>query len=79
MLIHLTACSSASKIQLPNGKQGYFIKCPRSIQNCYEKATKTCPNGYEIQDKNDNSTFIHNNSNGQFTAVKKFEMMIQCK
>lgn len=75
--LHLIGCSTASKIQLPNGKQGYYVKCPRSMQNCYEKATEVCPNGYQVKDKVDSSTFVNNN--GQLTAVKKFEMLVQCK
>lgn len=70
-------CSSVSKIQLPNGEQGFYVKCPRSVQNCYEKATEVCPHGYRVMDKTDNSTFITNG--GNFTPVKKFEMMVQCK
>lgn len=76
-IVFTAACSTAQTMKLPNGKLGYYVKCPRSIQNCYEKAAEVCPKGYEVQDKTNNSKILH--YAGTLTTVKKFEMMVQCK
>lgn len=44
----LTGCTSARPMMAPSGAQGFKIWCEVPSQ-CYERAAKTCPNGYNIE------------------------------
>ncbi len=45
----LSACATARKTTLPNGFEGYDIKCrSREFPACHYKADKVCPNGYDV-------------------------------
>jgi len=41
-------CTSARPMMVPSGSQGFKIWCELPSQ-CYDRAAKTCPYGYEIE------------------------------
>jgi hypothetical protein len=53
----LSACVTARPVSLPNGTQGYDIRCPggaRDISDCMNKAAEVCGGKYEILDRDGN-------------------------
>lgn len=44
----LASCTTARPMMAPSGAQGFKIWCEMPSQ-CYERAAKTCPNGYNIE------------------------------
>lgn len=75
----LIGCATSRTIMGPNGKPAQSINCPRSIENCYEKASEVCPGGYKVLNSNDESSFIHNSYNGQITPYQRYNMFVECK
>lgn len=33
----------------PNGAPRFYVTCNRDIGHCYERATATCPRGYDVE------------------------------
>jgi hypothetical protein len=53
----LAGCVTARPVALPNGTQGYAIRCPgaaRDIADCMNKAAEVCGGKYEILDREGN-------------------------
>lgn len=51
------ACVSERPVALPNGTQGYAIRCPgaaRDISDCMNEAAKVCGGKYQIVDREGN-------------------------
>lgn len=44
----LASCTTSRPMMAPSGAQGFKIWCELPSQ-CYERAAKTCPNGYNIE------------------------------
>ena len=47
-VIALAGCTSARPMMAPSGARGFKIWCEMPSQ-CYERAAKTCPNGYNVE------------------------------
>ena len=77
----LAGCASAQQMRLPNGEQGFYVKCSRSKSVCYEEASEVCEGKYKVLDQTDASKLIENNIMGNSSLVhaKRYEMMIQCQ
>ncbi|MGB9331332.1 MAG: hypothetical protein WCB10_11225 [Steroidobacteraceae bacterium] len=53
----LCACVTERPVALPNGTQGYAIRCPgaaRDIADCMNEAAKVCGGKYQILDRDGN-------------------------
>lgn len=53
----LCACVTEKPVALPNGTQGYAIRCPgaaRDISDCMNEAAKVCGGKYQILDRDGN-------------------------
>ena len=44
----LASCTTSRPMMAPSGAQGFKIWCELPSQ-CYERAAKTCPNGYNVE------------------------------
>src|SRR4051812_28106820 len=77
VVLAMSSCATSTPIMGPNGAQHFNVSCPRTIENCYEEAARVCPNGYQVVDKNDNSTLVP--VNGSVVAARKFSMLIECR
>jgi hypothetical protein len=81
----LAGCATGKSISLPDGRQGYSIRCDGaalSWEACYEKAAEICQsNGYEIVVKDgDQGTVISGNQYGVYGgSVVHRNMLIACK
>jgi len=50
----LAGCASAQQASLPGGGEGYSVDCSGiqvSLADCYAKAAKVCPAGYDVVTK----------------------------
>ena len=57
LLVLLSGCVTARLVALPNGTQGYAIRCPgaaRDISDCMNEAAKVCGGKYQILDRDGN-------------------------
>ncbi len=57
LLALISGCVSARPVALPNGTQGYAIRCPgaaRDISDCMNEAAKVCGGKYQILDRDGN-------------------------
>jgi hypothetical protein len=75
----LSGCATASKIYLPDGRQGTLIKCSgwaNSWGNCQEKAGELCgARGYDVVDRHEETVYI-----GVFQQAKPLrQMTVACK
>lgn len=53
----LADCVTERPVALPNGTQGYAIRCPgaaRDISDCMNEAAKICAGKYQILDRDGN-------------------------
>ena len=53
----LSGCVTARPVALPNGTQGYAIRCPgaaRDISDCMNEAARVCGGKYQILDREGN-------------------------
>jgi hypothetical protein len=53
----LCACVTERPVALPNGTQGWAIRCPgaaRDISDCMNEAAKACGGKYQILDRDGN-------------------------
>jgi hypothetical protein len=51
VLLALGGCVTARPVALPNGTQGYAIRCPgghRDIADCMNKAAEVCGGKYQV-------------------------------
>ena len=70
VLLILSSCATTpKKVTLPSGEQGLAVRCEEFLSKCYQEASKSCPNGYEIKDKTTASNFL----------VPVYDLMIVCK
>ena len=69
----LIGCGSThTKFRGPNGRTAYsMILCGSGYLNCLQSASKYCPKGYDIIDKNTYTSGLYN--------VPKRSMSIECK
>jgi hypothetical protein len=70
----ISGCVTARPVSLPNGTQGYAIRCPgaaRDIGDCMNKAAETCGGKYQILDRDGNV------SGGVATAVGNSAVFVQ--
>jgi hypothetical protein len=54
----LSGCVTSRPVALPNGTQGYAIRCPgaaRDISDCMNKAAEVCGGKYQIVDRDGNA------------------------
>jgi hypothetical protein len=52
-----SGCVTSKPVALPNGTQGYAIRCPgaaRDISDCMNEAAKVCGGKYQILDRDGN-------------------------
>jgi hypothetical protein len=69
-ILILSSCAPIPKeVTLPSGEQGLAVRCEEFLSKCYQQASKSCPNGYEIKDKTTASNFL----------VPVYDLMIVCK
>ncbi len=57
MALLLSGCVTARPVSLPNGTQGYAIRCPgaaRDIGDCMNEAARVCGGKYQILDRDGN-------------------------
>jgi hypothetical protein len=74
-IVLLTSCTSLSNFQeqpvVPFGKaKNYKTTCSGLAEDwgsCHRKAKRTCANGYEVEDQNDDKSGVHR------------EMVFSCK
>jgi hypothetical protein len=60
--VSLAACASARQASLPGGGEGYSVDCSGiqlSLADCYAKAAKVCPDGYDVAAKDLTSTVLN--------------------
>jgi hypothetical protein len=60
--IALAGCASAQRASLPGGGQGYMVSCSGiqlTLADCYAKAAKVCPTGYDVATKDLTSTVLN--------------------
>lgn len=60
-LILFFGCSTSDKTVMPSGEKGYAISCDGafvSMNKCYQKAAKLCPDGYEVHEKEKHNSGI---------------------
>jgi hypothetical protein len=60
--ISLTGCASAQVASLPGGGQGFKVSCSGiqlTLADCYAKAAKVCPAGYDVASKDLTSTLLN--------------------
>jgi hypothetical protein len=53
----LSGCVTSRPVALPNGTQGYAIRCPgaaRDIADCMNKAAEVCGGKYQVVDRDGN-------------------------
>ncbi len=58
----LAGCATAQKASLPGGAQGYMVSCSGiqlTLADCYAKAAKACPSGYDVATKDLTSTVLN--------------------
>jgi hypothetical protein len=58
----LVGCASAQQASLPGGGEGYKVDCSGiqlSLADCYAKAAKVCPAGYDVASKDLTSTVLN--------------------
>jgi hypothetical protein len=75
----LSACASSTPVMGPNGKQAFAIECGSAISTCYEEAANTCPNGYNIIDKDSSSSFYASGKDKYASSSESKTLLIQCK
>src|SRR5262245_42339708 len=85
----LTACAVAKPTNLPDGRQGLSISCDGQgvgMNVCWEKAGELCPRGYDIVNKEHESTPTGSTTWGRYTglvgnygATSNKSIMIACK
>lgn len=84
-VISLTGCAVAHKTVMPDGRRGLSINCSGSAMawnQCYEKAGKECPRGYDIISKDgDGGNGSVGGGNGFFAGgvSNTRSMMIACR
>ncbi len=68
-----------SPMTTSNGKQGYVITCDSGINKCYQRASKLCPNGYDIiEHSKKTSTLVPHY--GEYPMIVNIEnIIIECK
>ena len=81
-LLLLTGCASVSPEQFvgPNGNTAYSMRCSgmgRTLDDCYKKAEKLCPDGYTVIDAA--SSIIAFPMDGGIMAVPQRSLSIECK
>ncbi|HJY05076.1 MAG TPA: hypothetical protein VJ323_02105 [Bryobacteraceae bacterium] len=85
LALALAGCATGKAITLPDGRQGYSIRCDGSAlswEQCYVKASEMCQaKGYDIVAKDgDSSPVITGNQYGVYGgAVVHRSLMIACK
>lgn len=56
-VVAFSGCVTSRHVALPNGTQGYAIKCPgaaRDISDCMNEAARVCGGKYQILDRDGN-------------------------
>lgn len=57
LAVLISGCVTSRPVALPNGTQGYAIRCPgaaRDISDCMNEAAKVCGGKYQILDREGN-------------------------
>jgi hypothetical protein len=57
LMVLISGCVTERPVALPNGTQGYAIRCPgaaRDISDCMNEAAKVCGGKYQILDRDGN-------------------------
>ncbi|MCB8876593.1 hypothetical protein [Acidisoma silvae] len=61
-LASLAGCASAEQAALPGGGPGYKVSCSgiqHQLSDCYAKAAKVCPAGYDVVSKDLSATVLN--------------------
>ena len=45
-------------VTLPSGGQGAAVNCTHDLGQCYERAGRACPTGYDVLDKNSHVALV---------------------
>jgi hypothetical protein len=57
-VVAISGCVTSRPVALPNGTQGYAIRCPgaaRDISDCMNEAARLCGGKYQILDRDGNT------------------------
>jgi hypothetical protein len=76
MALALAGCTTVERVPGPDGETHLSINCKRSMTNCYQQAAKSCPDGYAIVDKADESRVVSNG--GQVVTANRYTMLVKC-
>ena len=81
VVLLLSGCATSQQITGPNGTPAFLISCGSGvIEQCYEKAAETCPNGYHFLDKSGNPNAVLLPAGNSVVAVRgRNKMFIECK
>lgn len=85
LVLPMAGCAVSHKTVMPDGRQGLSINCSGAAMawnQCYEKAGKECPHGYEILAKEgDGGNAMVGGGNGIFGGgvSNTRSLMITCK
>lgn len=58
----LAGCTRARPVTAPDGGQGYAIDCSgiqHQLADCYARATKACPSGYNVLSRDLTSSVLN--------------------
>lgn len=84
MIFLLSGCASATKVDGPNGKPAFLVKCGNAVKSkCTAKAAELCPGGYLLlehkTDPYNDSTKIGNAGALEIRADTTTTLLVQCK
>lgn len=83
LAVAAVGCVTSRPVMAPDGSQGHYIECPRSIDRCMDKAAELCPAGYNVIDSGGRHGAIAqtNYQTGQTVVTPTFRgnMTISCR
>src|SRR5580658_4503531 len=80
----ISGCVTERPVALPNGTQGYAIRCPgaaRDISDCMNEAAKVCGGKYQILDREGNvvgGAAVASGNGAVFVSAIKRTMIVKC-
>lgn len=84
LCLMLAGCAAtAEPVMAPDGSQGWYIECRRSMRECLSEAAQRCPAGYSLIDGGGRTTGALAQTNANGTTIVgtawRGNMTVQCR
>jgi hypothetical protein len=77
-VLFLSGCANAVPFKSADGTANIYIDCP-AMNMCYQKATESCPQGFNIVDRSDRSGGLVGAATQMASPAKRENITIACK